>query len=373
LARPYNRGNGVWVPRVIASEAKQSIWAPEFLDCFVASLLAMTEQQERGGARVDIQQLVKDVLADVEVYRGHGEVASYIPALAAVDPRKLALAIACKDGQVYGAGDADEPFSIQSISKVFALNLALDRVGAALWNHVGREPSGSPFNSIVQLEQEKGKPRNPLINAGAIVTVDNIIGDGSADEAVAEILAFLRDRSTEGSVDIDSQVAMSESQAGFLNRSLAYFVSAFGNLRNPVEEVLSAYFRQCAIAMSCRQLARAALYLAFDGVDPVSGKEVTIASRARRINALMLTCGHYDNSGDFAYRIGLPGKSGVGGGILAIAPGHGAIAVWSPGLNQFGTSAVGALALEQLIDRTGWSVFAPQGVLGGAGRHEALA
>jgi glutaminase len=306
---------------------------------------------------MDIQQLVRDVLKDADVYRGHGEVASYIPALAAVDPRKLGIAIATEDGQVYGAGDADEPFSIQSISKVFTLNLALDHVGAALWNHVGREPSGSPFNSIVQLEQEKGKPRNPLINAGAIVISDNIIGDGTADEAVSEILGFLRERSGDAGVDIDQEVAISESQAGYLNRSLAYFVSAFGNLKNPVEDVLSVYFRQCAIAMSCRQLAKAALYLAFDGKDPVSGEEITISSRARRINALMLTCGHYDNSGDFAYKIGLPGKSGVGGGILTVVPRFGTIVVWSPGLNAAGTSLAGAAALERLVERTGWSVF----------------
>ncbi len=306
---------------------------------------------------MDIQQLVEDVLSDVEVYRGHGEVASYIPALAAVSPMKLGLAIACKDGSTYVAGDADETFSIQSISKVFTLNLALHHVGAALWNHVGREPSGSPFNSIVQLEQEKGKPRNPLINAGAIVISDNIMGDGTADDAVAEILEFMRERAGDPGIEIDQQVAISESQAGYLNRSLAYFVSAFGNLRNPVEEVLSVYFRQCAIAMSCRQLAKAALYLAFDGRDPVSGEEVTISSRARRINALMLTCGHYDNSGDFAYRIGLPGKSGVGGGILTIVPGVGTIVAWSPGLNAAGTSLAGAAALERLVERTGWSVF----------------
>jgi glutaminase len=306
---------------------------------------------------MDIQQLVRDVLKDADVYRGHGEVASYIPALAAVDPRKLGIAIATEDGQAYGAGDADEPFSIQSISKVFTLNLALDHVGAALWNHVGREPSGSPFNSIVQLEQEKGKPRNPLINAGAIVISDNIIGDGTADEAVSEILGFLRERSGDAGVDIDQEVAISESQAGYLNRSLAYFVSAFGNLKNPVEDVLSVYFRQCAIAMSCRQLAKAALYLAFDGKDPVSGEEITISSRARRINALMLTCGHYDNSGDFAYKIGLPGKSGVGGGILTVVPRFGTIVVWSPGLNAAGTSLAGAAALERLVERTGWSVF----------------
>ena len=306
---------------------------------------------------MDWQKLVEDVLSDVEVYRGHGEVASYIPALKAVNPRKLGIAIACRDGSIYAAGDAGEPFSIQSISKVFTLNLALDHIGATLWNHVGREPSGSPFNSIVQLEAEKGKPRNPLINAGAIVVSDAIMGRGTADEAVAEILDFLRDRAGDSNIAIDENVATSENQAGRLNRSLAYFVSAFGNLTNPVEDVLSIYFRQCAIAMSCRQLARAALYLAFDGTDPVSGDAVTISSRARRINALMLTCGHYDGSGDFAYRIGLPGKSGVGGGILTVVPGFGTVAVWSPGLNASGTSLAGAAALEKMVEKTGWSVF----------------
>jgi glutaminase len=306
---------------------------------------------------MDLQKLVEDVLSDAEVYRGHGDAASYIPALAKVDLKKMGIAVASADGSVYCAGDADEPFSIQSLSKVFALNLALDHVGAALWNYVGKEPSGSPFNSIVQLEAEKGKPRNPLINAGAMVVCDNIMGDGSSDEAVDEILEFLRELSQDPTISIDQNVASSESQGGFLNRSLAYFVSAFGNLTNPVEEVLSVYFRQCAIAMSCRQLARAALYLAFDGKDPATGEEVTISSRARRINSLMLTCGHYDNSGEFAYRIGLPGKSGVGGGIVTVAPGVGAICVWSPGLNAAGTSLAGAVMLEKLVERTGWSVF----------------
>ncbi len=306
---------------------------------------------------MDLQKLVEDVLGDVEVYRGQGKVSSYIPALAGIDPRKLGIAIAAKDGTTYVAGDADECFSIQSLSNVFTLNLALDHAGAALWNHVGREPSGSPFNSIVQLEAEKGKPRNPLINAGAIVVCDNIMNHGPAEEAIAEILEFLRERAGDDSIGIDEAVAASENQAGFLNRSLGYFVSAFGNLKNPVEEVLSVYFRQCAIAMSCRQLARAALYLAFDGRDPVSGEAVTISSRARRINALMLTCGHYDNSGDFAYRIGLPGKSSVGGGILVVVPGFGTVCVWSPGLNAAGTSLAGAAALEKMVERTGWTVF----------------
>ncbi|HJQ60311.1 MAG TPA: glutaminase A, partial [Vineibacter sp.] len=217
---------------------------------------------------------------------------------------------------------------------------------------------GSAINSIVQLELAKGKPRNPLINAGALVVDDQLIAKDSADVAVEELLEFLRERCGESGVEIDEKVALSESKAGSLNRSLAHYIAAFGNLEHPAEEVVSVYFRQCAVAMSCRQLAKAALYLAFDGMDPVSGDQIVLPNRCRRILALMMTCGHYDNSGDFAFRIGLPGKSGVGGGILTVAPGHGAIAVWSPGLNQAGTSLAGAAALEKLVEHTGWSVFA---------------
>ncbi len=312
----------------------------------------------RGPEEFDLQALVDDALSAAAAYRGLGKLATYIPALAQIDPRKMGIAIALADGSTVAAGDADEAFSIQSISKVFTLILALGHVRAALWNHVGREPSGSPFNSIVQLEAERGKPRNPLINAGAMVVCDQLMGRRSADEAVAEILEFLRERGGDAGIAVDDRVANSEAEAGNLNRSLAWFIRSFGNLSNPVEEVLSVYFRQCGIAMTCRQLARTGLILAFDGKDPTTGEEVIIPSRSRRVNALMLTCGHYDNSGDFAYRIGLPGKSGVGGGVLAIVPRVGAIATWSPGLNQYGTSLAGAVMLERVVERTGWSIFA---------------
>ena len=308
-------------------------------------------------APIDYEALVAAVLSDAEVYRGHGDRAKHIPVLSQADPNKLGIAIALGDGSTYVAGDADEPFSVQSIATIFTLSLTLGQVGASLWNYVGREPAGSPFNALVQLESEKGKPRNPLTNAGAIVVCDQMIGRDPPDQAVDEILSFLRERSGDASITIDEKVAMSESRAGSLNRSLAHFIAAFGNLQNPVEDVLSVYFRQSAIAMSCRQLAKAALYLAFDGMDPVSKAEVCIPSRSRRINALMLTSGHYDNSGDFAFRIGLPGKSGSGGGILAVVPRVGAVAVWSPGLNAARTSLAGAVALEKMVERTGWSVF----------------
>jgi len=304
-----------------------------------------------------MQDLLEEVLSAAEPHRGSGRVADYIPALAKIDPNKLGIAFADKDGRVWGAGDCDEPFSIQSISKVFTLALALDRVGAALWEKVGREPSGSAFNSVVQLETERGKPRNPLINPGAMVVTDQLIGDRSGDAAIADLLALLRAQARDESVTVDEEVARSESETGARNRALAWFMKSFGTLTNDVETVVGAYFRQCSVAMSCRQLARAGLFLAFDGHDPETGAEVTAWHRARRINSVMMLCGHYDNSGEFAFRVGLPGKSGVGGGILAIAPGHGSIAVWSPGLNASGTSAAGAVALEALVGRTGWSVF----------------
>jgi len=305
----------------------------------------------------DLAGMLGDIVAELEPRRGSGKVADYIPALAEVDPRKFGIAFADARGTVHGAGDCDEPFSIQSISKVFTLALALERIGPALWDGVGREPSGSAFNSIVQLEREDGKPRNPLINPGAIVVTDRLIGDRSADAAIDDLLRLLRTEARDASIAVDADVASSESETGARNRSLAYFMKAFGRLDNDVETVLSAYFRHCAIAMSCRQLARAGLHLAFDGRDPSDGRQVIAWHRARRINSVMMLCGHYDNSGEFAFRIGLPGKSGVGGGILAIAPGHGAVAVWSPGLNASGTSEVGALALEAFVARTGWSVF----------------
>lgn len=306
-----------------------------------------------------MDEVLAEVLAAAGPHRGAGRVANYIPALARVDPNKLGIALADSEGRVHGAGDCDEPFSTQSISKVFTLALALESVGAKMWEKVGREPSGSAFNSIVQLEHEVGRPRNPLINPGAMVVTDHLIGDGSADVAIAHLVAWLRDQARDPRVEVDEAVARSEAETGARNRSLAWFMKSFGILSNEVDVVLSAYFRHCALAMSCRQLARAALFLAFDGRDPETGKQVVARHRARRINSVMMLCGHYDNSGEFAFRVGLPGKSGVGGGILAIAPGHGAIAVWSPGLNEAGTSAAGVAALEALAERTHWSVFAP--------------
>ena len=305
----------------------------------------------------EIRKSLHNAYEHAKPYCGQGRVADYIPALAEVGPSKFGMAVVLPNGEYYCIGDADEPFSIQSVSKVFTLSLALERFGDDLWNSVGREPSGSSFNSIVQLETESGKPRNPLINAGAIATTDRLIDGRSSDETIAEILAFMQERADDTSVFIDEDVASSEAETGSRNRSLAYFMAAFSNMRHPIENSLSVYFRQCAIAMSARQLARAGLHFACGGTDPVSAKSVISTQHCRHINAIMMGCGHYDNSGEFAYRVGLPGKSGVGGGILTIAPERGAIAVWSPGLNEAGTSLVGAIALEHFTNALNWSVF----------------
>jgi glutaminase len=308
-------------------------------------------------AAPDLGRIVADVYAELAPRIGEGEVADYIPELAQVNPRQFGIAVITPEGEVVTAGDADRPFSIQSISKVFLLTLALGRVGESLWTRVGREPSGSAFNSIVQLEQEAGRPRNPFINAGAIVVTDVAMAGHSPREAIGEILTFMRYLADDEDILIDHAVAASELATGARNQALGWFMRSFDRLDRDVDKVLGVYFHHCAIAMSCRQLARAGLFLAAGGRDPLRGHAVVRPARARRINALMLTCGLYDASGDFAYRVGLPGKSGVGGGILAVAPGRAAICVWSPGLDGFGNSRLGGQALEALARRTGWSVF----------------
>jgi len=305
----------------------------------------------------DLDAIVAQVAAEMRPHLGEGKVADYIPALARVDPRQFGIAVVTREGAVASAGDADTPFSVQSVSKVFTLTLAINRLDEALWTRVGREPSGSRFNSIVQLEQEKGVPRNPFINAGALVVTDAVLAGGRPSEAIADIAGFMRRLALDEKVAIDAEVAASEQDTGFLNASLANFLRAFNNLHSPVEEVLEVYFNQCALSMNCRQLARAGLFLAHGGLDPLNRIQVTSPERTRRINAIMMTCGHYDASGEFAYRVGLPGKSGVGGGILAIAPRRAAIAVWSPGLCEAGNSLIGALALKRFAQLTGWSVF----------------
>ena len=306
----------------------------------------------------DLQTIVDQIAAEMSARTDRGIVANYIPSLASVSPNYFGMTVIDHAGHCFTSGDADVPFSIQSISKVFSLTMALGSVGDGLWARVGREPSGSAFNSIVQLEWEQGIPRNPFINAGAIVVADVLLGRYEPREVLGEFLRFMHMVTGDASISIDKAVAKSEDDTGFKNRALANYMRAYGNMDNDVEKALGVYFHLCALSMSCHQLALAGRYLMCGGRRMPNTTDTIISpQRAKRILAMMMMCGHYDGSGEFAYRVGLPGKSGVGGGILAIAPGIASIAVWSPGLNAQGNSQLGAIALERLIERTGWSVF----------------
>ncbi|GHA83899.1 glutaminase [Algimonas arctica] len=306
----------------------------------------------------DLQIVVDQIADEMAQQSERGVVADYIPTLASVSPSHFGMTIIDHDGNCYMSGDADVAFSIQSISKVFSLTMALGFVGDGLWSRVGREPSGSAFNSIVQLEWEQGIPRNPFINAGAIVVADILLGRYEPREILGEFLRFMHTVTGDDTITIDEAVAKSENETGFRNRALANYMRAYGNIENTVERNLGVYFHLCSLSMSCHQLASAGRYLMCGGRRaPGTSDTIISQQRAKRILALMMMCGHYDGSGEFAYRVGLPGKSGVGGGILAIAPGIASIAVWFPGLNSQGNSQLGSNALERLVELTGWSVF----------------
>lgn len=307
---------------------------------------------------MDLNGIIQQIVDEMRDAPDRGEVASYIPSLAKVDPARFGIAVCTAQGDWSVGGDADMGFSIQSISKVFSLALALGKTGDQLWDRVGREPSGTAFNSIVQLEAEHGVPRNPFINAGAIVVADVNLAGHSPAEAIAELVQFIRYAAADETIVVNEEVARSEQQTGDRNRALAHFMRSYGVLHHEPDLVLGTYFHACAVEMTCRQLAAAGRFLMLDGCHPNGGRTIS-ALRVRRILALMLTCGHYDGSGDLAFRVGIPSKSGVGGGILAIAPGLASIAVWSPGLNAHGNSQLGVLALERLADATGWSIFSP--------------
>lgn len=302
---------------------------------------------------------IVETIHDVSPHLTEGKVADYIPALAQVRPDQFGIAFTDVCGNTYKAGESDTPFSIQSISKVFALVIALDIEGEALWKHVGREPSGSAFNSIVQLESECGRPRNPFINAGAIAVTNTIVQHCGEEDGIDRIVNFLKDcAQAKDGIRVDEQVAESEDAYGDRNRALAYFMRSYDVIQGDVPTTLACYFRQCALEMSVATLSRAGLFLAADGKNPLNNdKVVTTPVHVDRVNSIMMLCGHYDMSGDFAFRVGLAAKSGVGGGILAVVPGVGTVAVWSPPLNKAGNSLAGTLALELFSRRTGVNLF----------------
>lgn len=304
-----------------------------------------------------MQALLDDILEQVRPLLGRGKVADYIPALAEVAGNRLGIAVMGVDGSLHTAGDAAELFSIQSISKVFSLVQAIQHSGEDIWQRLGHEPSGQPFNSLVQLEFERGRPRNPFINAGALVICD--INQSRFAAPALSMRDLTRRLAGNPLLVSDAKVAESEYQHRARNAAAAYLMQAFGNFHNEVEAVLRSYFHHCALAMSCVDLARAFGFLANQGVCPRSGEQILTPRQTQQVNAIMATSGLYDEAGNFAYRVGLPGKSGVGGGIVAVVPGRFSICVWSPELNAAGNSLAGMAALELLSERIGWSVFAP--------------
>ncbi len=283
-----------------------------------------------------------------------GRVADYIPALASVGPDRFGFAVADAGAQAQGTGDWNVPFSIQSISKIFTLALVLAADGDALWERVGKEPSGAPFNSLAQLERARGIPRNPFVNAGALVVTDRLLTlTGDARGALRD---FLRTESGDPTVDFDAEVAASESLHGHRNAALAHLLADYGRIDNPVPAVLEHYFWQCSITMSCHALALAGGFLAWHGLRADKTRLLT-RSETKRINAVMLIGGTYDAAGDFAHRVGLPAKSGVGGGIIAVIPNRCVLCAWGPALDQHGNSIAGITALDTFTTLTGWSVF----------------
>ena len=305
---------------------------------------------------MNYQTILEEIEKEIQALFVEGKVASYIPALANVNPNQFSMAIKMFDGQTFGVGEIDKKFSIQSISKVFTFTLALNYYGKELYKRVNHEPSGNPFNSLVQLEYENGIPRNPFINAGAIVTADTLVSIYKND-TFNQILDFIKMVSNDKTIDFNEEIFHSELEHGFRNYALINMIKSFGNIHNDIDEVIKTYFKQCSIMMSPSQLASSMLFLANHGTNPITNERILTESKAKRISSLMLTCGHYDASGDFAYRVGLPGKSGVGGGIVAIVPKKMSICVYSPRLNTQGNSLIGTKALELFTTKTGLSIF----------------
>lgn len=304
---------------------------------------------------MNYQKPINDIFNDLKEIEDPGKVATYIPELAGIQPDKFGVHLTTLDDRHYSIGDSDEKFSIQSIAKVLSLSLAYKLEGDYLWERIGVEPSGAPFNSLTLLEYNNGIPRNPMINSGAIVVCD--ILTSHFEHPKAELIKFIQSLSGNQDIRFSDRVAESEKKTGHRNMSLIYLMKAFGNIQNDIDEVLDLYFNLCSIEMTCRELASTFLYLAGYGSCPYASEKVISVSRSKRINSIMQLCGMYDEAGEFSFRTGLPGKSGVGGGIVAVCPNKYSIAVWSPKLNPNGNSFKGMEFLERFSTVTETSIF----------------
>jgi glutaminase len=301
------------------------------------------------------QKLFEKIANEVKPFFGKGKVADYIPELRNINPQQFGVSLVNVDGSEINFGDYHTSFSIQSISKIFSLIMVFSKLGNNLWQRVGKEPSGNPFNSLIQLEHEKGLPRNPFINAGALVVTDLLLSQNPKPKR--ELLSFIRALADNDDIYFNRKVAASERDTGFRNAALANLMKSFGNIDSEIDQLLDVYYSQCSIEMSCHDLSKATLCLANGGKTLHSAKQILSLSQAKRINAILMLCGLYDESGDFAYQVGLPAKSGVGGGIVAICPGKFSISVWHPELTKFGNSLVGMKFLERFTAYQDLSIF----------------
>ena len=301
------------------------------------------------------QEIIDEIFSSIKAEGNNGQVAQYIPELAKIDPNKFGIYLQTINNEGFSAGDWNAKFSIQSISKVLGLSLAYKILGDKIWERVGVEPTGNPFNSLIQLETDQGIPRNPLINGGAMVICDMLFSH--LKNPLPDFLEFVRQIGKNDKINYSEAIAKSEKSVGYRNIALCNFIKSFGNLENNPEEVLNFYFNMCSLEMTCQELAQTFLFLADDNFRTNEDKRILSMSQAKRINAIMQTCGFYDESGEFSFKVGLPGKSGVGGGILALHPDKYCIAVWSPKLNQKGNSYRGMKFLERFTTKTESSIF----------------
>ncbi len=301
------------------------------------------------------QAIIDELYSKINQEENLGQVAQYIPELARIDPNYFGVYFSAVEGESYGIGDWQRNFSIQSISKVLTLSIAYRLLGDTIWKRVGVEPSGSAFNSLIQLETDKGIPRNPMINGGAMVICDMLLRE--LKNPMEEILQFIRKMTLNNQIDYSDAVFQSEKLVGYRNIALCNFIKSYGNIENSPEEVLDFYFKMCSIEMNCQELTQVFSYLVNSNVTNAAGEQILSLSQAKRVNAIMQTCGFYDESGEFSFKVGLPGKSGVGGGIIAVHPNKYSIAVWSPKLNAKGNSYRGMKFLEQFTTKTELSIF----------------
>lgn len=304
---------------------------------------------------MDYLKIFLEIQEELSKVEKIGNVADYIPELALIDPNHFGVHITTIDNKQSALGESETRFSIQSIAKVFSFVLAYSHIKSDIWRRMELEPAGTPFNSLVQLEYEKGIPRNPFINAGGILVCDILVSEFKNPKS--EILDFINRLTGVDNIQFNNRVAESEKATGFRNYALVHLMKSFGNIKNDIETVMDLYFNICSIEMSCRELTKAFLFLANNGVVPYSEERILSPLRTKRINALMQTCGFYDEAGQFSFKVGLPGKSGIGGGIVAIHPEKYAIAVWSPRLNKKGNSYLGMLFLEAFTTKIKSSIF----------------